>query len=83
MARNKAEIDSSTVIHAVHTLRERENGRAAHGDERWPTAERIADFLEVPVADVRRLLNGLRRKRIFDHRQRRGERVWMPWERCH
>lgn len=74
MAR-KADIEGSTVIRAIHELQRRTT--------EWPTAEGIADFLEVPVADVRRHLQTLRRKRIFDDRQRRGKRVWMPWERCH
>jgi hypothetical protein len=71
----KADIETTTVIGALWVLHD----RTGH----WPTAERIADFLEAPLGDVLRHLRTLRRKRIFEHRQRRGERVWLPWEKVH
>lgn len=70
----KADINTRTVIGAVHEL-ERRNG--------WPTAGNIAEYLQAPVNEVLHHLRTLRRQRILDDRQRAGKRVWMPWEECH
>lgn len=66
-----AEITTRTIISAAWTLYSRRS--------KWPTAEAIAEYLRVPLDDVERLLRELRRKRLFDKRQRQGEKVWMPW----
>jgi hypothetical protein len=66
---------SASVIRAVHALRGQEGARST-----WPTAKRIADHLRADEADVLRHLRSLRNQRIFTERQRRGEKVWMPWD---
>lgn len=66
-----ATIRAAAVISAVYALHER------HGD--WPTAEAIADYLEVNVRLVLPHLHGLKDERIFRDRRRRGKRAWMPW----
>lgn len=45
----------------------------------WPTADEVADYLKVPVADVRRCLRELKAARIFKDRRRKGRQVWGPW----
>lgn len=65
------ELTTRTIISAAWELHSRRS--------KWPTAEAIAEYLRVPLDDVERLLRELRRKRIFDKRQRSGEKVWMPW----
>jgi DNA-binding IscR family transcriptional regulator len=69
------DIDTRTIIRAAWTLHDRRS--------KWSTAEAIAEYLRAPLDDVERLLRELRRKRIFDARQRQGEKVWMPWGEAH
>jgi hypothetical protein len=69
------DINTRTIISAAWTL----YGRRS----KWPTAEAIAEYLRAPLDEVERLLRELRRKRVFDARQRSGEKVWMPWGEAH
>jgi hypothetical protein len=64
-------MNTRTIIRAVHEL-------ASRGTP--TTLANIARYLRAPELEVKSRLSELKRERIFDVRQRKGERVWLPWE---
>lgn len=67
-------VSSGAVIRAVWEL---------HDRQAPATVEAIAKYLEVPESEVREELGALKANRIFDERQRKGKRVWLPWAEAH
>lgn len=68
-----SDITGASVIRAIYNLGDR-------GQHTWPTAAKLARYLEADEAQVLEHLRELRTGRIMRDRQRKGQRVWMPWE---
>lgn len=73
MSKTKPRATNAMVIRAIYDLGDRYSPT-------WPTAARIASFLEVDEEDVRACLRDLRSRRLFRDRRRKGKTVWVPWE---
>lgn len=68
-------VRTTTVIRAIHDL----HGRSDEHADVWPTKAEIAAYLKVDEALVGPPLKQLLDARLFQPRQRKGRRVWMPW----
>jgi hypothetical protein len=67
-------LGGAAVIRALYDLQGQDGPRTTYA-----TAERIASYLKADVQLVLPILRDLKDRRLFTDRQRRGERVWMPW----
>lgn len=73
MPKLATDISSGAVMSAIYHLGDRYT-------QSWPTAARIAEYLQADEDAVRAHLRSFRTQRLFRDRRRKGQTVWMPWE---